>query len=101
MGSHHTGEAFGEDFVLPSDRAYCESCAGVASVMLSWRLLLATGKARYADLIERTLFNIVATASSDDGRSFFYANTLHRRSPGEASDPNEQSKRADSSQRAA
>ncbi|PYI37467.1 hypothetical protein CVS30_15085 [Arthrobacter psychrolactophilus] len=101
MGSHHTGEAFGEDFVLPSDRAYCESCAGVASVMLSWRLLLATGKARYADLIERTLFNIVATASSDDGRSFFYANTLHRRNPGVASDPNEQSKRADSSQRAA
>lgn len=101
MGSHHTGEAFGDDFVLPSDRAYCESCAGIGSVMVSWRLLLATGKARYADLIERTLFNILATASSDDGRSFFYANTLHRRSPGEASDPNEQSKRADSSQRAA
>ncbi|NYD68364.1 glycoside hydrolase family 127 protein [Agromyces atrinae] len=101
MGSHHQDEAFGDDFVLPSDRAYCESCAGIASVMFSWRLLLATGKARYADLIERTLFNIVATAPSEDGRSFFYSNTLHRRSPGAATDPDVQSKRADSSQRAA
>ncbi|WP_311215142.1 MULTISPECIES: beta-L-arabinofuranosidase domain-containing protein [unclassified Arthrobacter] len=101
MGSHHQDEAFGEDYELPSDRAYCESCAGVASVMFSWRLLLATGNSRYADLIERTMFNIVATASADDGRSFFYSNTLHRRSPGEPTDPTIQSKRADSSQRSA
>ena len=32
MGSHHTGEAFGDDFVLPPDRAYSETCAGIASV---------------------------------------------------------------------
>ncbi len=101
MGSHHQDEAFGVDFELPNDRAYCETCAGVGSVMLSWRLLLATGKPRYADLIERTLYNILATAVSEDGRSFFYANTLHRRDPGVASSPDEQSKRADSSQRAA
>lgn len=101
MGSHHQDESFGEDFELPSDRAYCESCAGVASVMLSWRLLLATGRPRYADLIERTLFNIVATAVGEDGRSFFYSNTLHRRVPGEQADPEVQSPRADSSQRAA
>ena len=62
MGSHHTGEAFGDDFVLPPDRAYAETCAGIASVMLSWRLLLATGEPRFADLIERTLHNVVATS---------------------------------------
>lgn len=82
MGSHHDGEAFGEDFVLPPDRAYAETCAGVASVMLSWRLLLATGEARFADLVERTLFNVVATSPAPDGRSFFYANPLHQRVPG-------------------
>ncbi|MDP9793021.1 DUF1680 family protein [Catenuloplanes nepalensis] len=82
MGSHHMDEAFGEDFVLPPDRAYCETCAGVASIMFSWRLLLATGEPRYADLIERTFHNIVATAPGDDGRSFFYANTLYQRHPG-------------------
>jgi uncharacterized protein len=80
MGSHHMDEAYGEDFVLPPDRSYCETCAGVASVMFSWRLLLATGDPQYADLIERTLFNIVATSPSADGKSFFYANTLHQRS---------------------
>lgn len=83
MGAHHEGESFGEDFVLPPDRAYSETCAGAASVMLSWRLLLATGDPRYADLIERTLYNVVATSPAADGRAFFYANTLHQRSPGQ------------------
>jgi DUF1680 family protein len=82
MGSRHQDEGFGEDFELPSDRAYCETCAGVASVMFSWRLYLATGEVRYADLIERTLFNVVATSPADDGRSFFYANPLHQREAG-------------------
>ena len=50
--------------------------------MLSWRLLLATGDSRYADLAERTLFNVVATSPAPDGRAFFYANPLHQRVPG-------------------
>lgn len=79
MGSHHMDEAFGDDFVLPPDRSYCETCAGVASNMFSWRMLLATGAAKYAELMERTLYNIVAVSPSSDGRAFFYANTLHQR----------------------
>ena len=100
MGSHHQDEAFGEDFVLPSDRAYCESCAGIASVMLAWRLLLATGNPQYGDIVERTLYNIVAAAPAEDGRSFFYANTLHQRIPGDDVVLGTQSKRAASSTRA-
>ncbi|GAA4949621.1 glycoside hydrolase family 127 protein [Streptomonospora halophila] len=83
MGSHYAGEAFGDDFVLPADRAYSETCAGVASAMLAWRLLLATGEPRYADALERVLYNVVAASVADDGRSFFYANTLHQRVPTE------------------
>ncbi|MEU4765200.1 beta-L-arabinofuranosidase domain-containing protein [Actinosynnema sp. NPDC023794] len=79
MGSRHADEAFGDDFVLPSDRAYSETCAGVAAIMLAWRLLLATGDGRYDEVIERILYNVVATAIGDDGRSFFYAHTLHQR----------------------
>jgi DUF1680 family protein len=82
MGSRHTGESFGEDFELPPDRAYAETCAGVASVMLAWRLLLATGESHYADAIERTLYNVVAASPAMDGRSFFYANPLQQRVPG-------------------
>ncbi|MER6562525.1 beta-L-arabinofuranosidase domain-containing protein [Streptomyces sp. NPDC001027] len=100
MGSHHRDESFGDDFVLPPDRAYSETCAAVASVMLNWRLLLATGEPRYADLAERTLFNVVATSPSEDGRTFFYANTLHRRRRGTAPAADAQSPRADSGLRA-
>jgi hypothetical protein len=99
MGSHHDGEKFGDDFVLPPDRAYSETCAGVASVMLSWRLLLATGDRRFADLAERTLYNVVATSPSPDGRAFFYANPLHQRVPGVIPSPDTVSKRASSSLR--
>jgi DUF1680 family protein len=84
MGSRHQDEGFGDDWELPADRAYCETCSGVGSIMLAWRLHLATGEARYSDLIERTLFNVVATSPSADGRSFFYANTLHQREAGTA-----------------
>ncbi|WP_062526081.1 glycoside hydrolase family 127 protein [Demequina rhizosphaerae] len=82
MGSRHQDEGFGEDWELPPDRAYCETCAGVASVMFSWRLYLATGEVRYVELIERTLHNVVATAPDASGTAFFYANPLHERVAG-------------------
>ncbi|MFF3846546.1 glycoside hydrolase family 127 protein [Streptomyces sp. NPDC002328] len=100
MGSHHRDESFGDDFVLPPDRAYSETCAGVASVLLGWRLLLATGEPRYADLAERTLFNVVAASPAEDGRAFFYANTLHRRHRGTVPPADAVSPRAESSLRA-
>jgi DUF1680 family protein len=100
MGSRHSDESFGEDFELPPDRAYSETCAGVASVMLAWRLLLATGDVRYADLAERTLYNVVATSPALDGSGFFYANPLHQRTPGDPPDPDAENPRAASSLRA-
>ncbi|KQM81233.1 hypothetical protein ASE68_15665 [Agromyces sp. Leaf222] len=100
QGSHHQDEAFGEDWELPSDRAYSETCAGVASVMFSWRLLLASGEARHADLIERTLFNVIETSPDASGTAFYYANTLHQRVPGAPADPDAVSPRAHSSLRA-
>jgi DUF1680 family protein len=81
MGSRHQDEGFGDDFSLPPDRAYSETCAGVASVMLSWRLLLATGDPAFADLAERTLYNVVAASPDVHGTAFFYTNTLHQRVP--------------------
>jgi DUF1680 family protein len=87
MGSRHLDESFGDDFVLPSDRAYSETCAGVATIMLAHRLLLATGDLRYGDIVDRVLHNVVAAAVGDDGRSFFYANTLHQRTAAEPFPP--------------
>ncbi|TFC17854.1 glycoside hydrolase family 127 protein [Cryobacterium glucosi] len=100
VGSHHLDEAFGEDYELPPDRAYAETCAGIASVMLSWRLLLQTGDAKYADLIERTLLNNILASPRADGRAFFYTNTLHQRVDGTVPEEDEINARAQSSLRA-
>lgn len=76
LGSRHLGEAFGEPYELPNDRAYCETCAAIGSVMWNWRMLLATGDGRFADVLERTLYNGVLAGISLDGRHYFYVNPL-------------------------
>jgi len=84
VGSRFEGEAFGDPFELSPDLIYGETCAGIASVMASWRLLLATGKGKYADLIERTLHNLFAASTSTAGDAFFYVNPVQRRRPRDA-----------------
>ena len=86
LGSRYEGEAFGGDYELPNERAYAETCAAIASVMWNWRMLMLERDARYADLIERTLYNAVLSGVSLDGRTYFYHNPLaddgtHRRLP--------------------
>lgn len=87
LGSRHRDESFGDPFELPPDGAYAETCAAVASVMLAWRLLLATGEVEYADLIERTIYNGVLPGVSSDGTHFFYENHLQRRTHRTAAEP--------------
>ncbi len=79
IGSRWEGEAFGAPYELSPDRAYSETCAAQGVVQWSWRLLLATGEARYADHIERTLFNAFAPGINLAGDRFFYVNTLQLR----------------------
>ena len=79
IGSRHRDESFGDPFELPNDRAYAETCASIAYYMWNWRLLLATGKKRYADLMEQLSYNLIAGSTSHDFKRFFYSNPLHRR----------------------
>ncbi len=79
VGAHHQDEAFGDPYELPNERSYCETCAAIASIMFSWRMLMITGEARYADLIERTLYNGFLGGLSLDGSKFIYANPLQVR----------------------
>ncbi len=76
VGARHHSEAFGHPYELPNDLAYCETCGAIASVMWSWRMLLATGEGRFADLIERTLYNAVLAGVSLTGDRYFYVNPL-------------------------
>jgi uncharacterized protein len=86
IGSRYEGEAFGKDYELPNERAYAESCAAIGSVMWNWRMLVLGGDARYADLMEHTLYNALLPGISLDGQHYFYQNPLagdgtHRRKP--------------------
>ena len=76
VGGRHHSEAFGHAYELPNDLAYCETCGAIASVMWSWRMLLATGESRFADLIERTLYNAILSGVSLAGDLYFYVNPL-------------------------
>ena len=79
LGAHHMDEAFGDAYELPPDRCYGETCAAIASVQWNWRMLLVTGEARYADLLERTLYNGVLAGLALDGGGYSYVNPLHVR----------------------
>ncbi|HTJ31757.1 MAG TPA: beta-L-arabinofuranosidase domain-containing protein [Dactylosporangium sp.] len=79
VGSRWDGEAFGDAYELPADRAYAETCAAIGTLQWAWRLLLATGDAAYADQVELLLYNAVLPGVSLSGTDYFYVNTLHRR----------------------
>jgi len=85
-GARHRDEALGDSFELPADQAYTETCAAIALLQLSWRLLLATGEAEYADMFERVLYNGFLAGLSLDGERFFYVNPLQVR-PGSTLGP--------------
>ena len=79
MGAHHRDEAYGDPYELPNERSYCETCAAIASIHFSWRMLMITGEAKYADLLERTLYNGFLAGLSLDGKRYIYANPLQVR----------------------
>lgn len=76
MGSREQGESFGAPYELPNDDAYAETCAAVAGVLLNHELYLMEGDVRFADLLERTLFNAVLSGVGLTGRTFSYRNPL-------------------------
>lgn len=84
LGARWSGESFGDDYELPNERAYAETCAAIGGVMWNWRMLLCCGEARFADWLETALYNGVLAGLSLDGARYFYQNPLadrgrHRR----------------------
>jgi DUF1680 family protein len=76
VGSRAAGEAFGEAYELPNYRAYGESCAAIGNMMWNWRMLAATGDAKFTDVIERALYNGINSGMSLDGTLYCYRNPL-------------------------
>ncbi|TGY79411.1 glycoside hydrolase family 127 protein [Lepagella muris] len=86
IGSRAQGEGFGPNYELKNHTAYCETCASIANVYWNYRMFLATGDAKYADVYERALYNGVPSGVSLSGDKFFYDNPLesmgqHERQP--------------------
>jgi DUF1680 family protein len=95
LGSRFDGEAFGDPYELPPDLVYGETCATIANIQLSWRLLLATGESRFADAIERALYNLFAASTSIERNAFFYNNPAQRRAPHPAAPTESRPQRAE------
>jgi uncharacterized protein len=78
-------EGFGKDYELPN-RSYTETCAAIGSFFFSWKMLRVTGEAKYADQMERALYNAILSGLSLDQKRYFYGNPLtsngeHERRP--------------------
>ena len=76
IGSDVFGEAFTFDYDLPSDRAYAETCASIGLVFWAHRMLRLDKDRKYADVMERALYNGVLSGISLDGTKYFYTNPL-------------------------
>lgn len=76
IGSTNQGEAFSVDYDLPSDTAYCETCASIGLIFFASRLLECDVSREYADVMERSFYNTVLGGMQLDGKRFFYVNPL-------------------------
>lgn len=71
-----THQAYGRDYQLPNTTAHNETCANIGNMLWNWRMLQVTGEAKYADVLELSLYNSVLSGISLDGNKFFYTNPL-------------------------
>lgn len=76
IGSRAQGEGFGPNYELNNFNNYCETCASIANVYWNHRMFLASGHAKYIDVLERTLYNGVVSGVSLSGDRFFYDNPM-------------------------
>lgn len=76
IGGTHIGEAFSFPYDLPNDTAYAETCASIGLVFFARRMLEIKPDAKYANVMERALYNGILSGMALDGKSFFYVNPL-------------------------
>ncbi|WP_455615933.1 glycoside hydrolase family 127 protein [Eisenbergiella sp.] len=76
IGSTVDGEAFSIDYDLPNDTVYAETCAAIGLVFFARKMLDIHPSGKYADVMERALYNGVLSGMQLDGKRFFYVNPL-------------------------
>jgi hypothetical protein len=86
IGAAGAWEGYGPAYRLPNASAYAETCANIATFLWNSRMLRLELDAKYADVMERILYNGVLSGISLSGDKFFYPNPLtsygqHERTP--------------------
>ena len=76
IGAAHNTEGFTQDYDLPDETAYAETCATIGLMNWTHRMLQFSGEGKYADVLERALYNGFLSGVSLDGARFFYENPL-------------------------
>lgn len=76
IGSCAFGEKFTEDYDLPNDIAYSETCASIGLALFARRMSLLDPDSKYADAAETAIYNCALAGVSLKGDSFFYVNPL-------------------------
>ena len=76
IGPSSRNEGFTLDYDLPDETAYAETCAAIGLLLWNHRLLQFNGDRKYADVLERSLYNGILSGVSLDGVRFFYENPL-------------------------
>jgi DUF1680 family protein len=76
IGPSASNEGFTVPYDLPNDTAYCETCAAIGMALWNHRMFLMTGEAKYADVLEREVYNGLISGVSLGGDRFFYVNPL-------------------------
>jgi DUF1680 family protein len=69
-------QAYGRNYQLPNITAHNETCANIGNALWNWRMFLATGDAKFMDVVELEFYNSVLSGVSLDGTNFFYTNPL-------------------------
>ncbi len=76
VGQHGAGEGYAGPYQLTNLRAYNETCAAIALAFWNHRMFLLHGDSKYADVLERILYNGFLPGVSLSGDRFFYPNPL-------------------------
>ena len=76
IGSSSRGEAFTLPYDLNNELAYSETCAAIGLAFFANRMLKLENDSLYADIIEKIIYNGFLSATSLDGKAFFYENPL-------------------------
>ena len=76
IGAAGGWEGYGPPYRLPNASAYAETCANIATFLWNSRMQRLELDGKYADVMERILYNGVLSGISLSGNRFFYPNPL-------------------------